>query len=95
LDDLVSTVRFPRIDLLKLDVQGAEHLVLAGAPETLRRTRLIWTEVSFVRLYDGSCLFHELHGQLRKSGFALAELEGGFRSPTKELLQADALFTRA
>ena len=95
LDDLVSPATFPKIDLLKLDVQGAEHLVIKGAPETLRRTRMIWTEVSFVRLYEGSSLFHEIHAQLRESGFALAELEQGFRSPSGEVLQADALFIRA
>ena len=94
LDDLVSSVRFPRIELLKLDVQGAEHLVIEGAPKTLLRTQMIWTEVSFVQLYEQSCLFHEVHARLREKGFALAELEGGFRSPTNELLQADALFTR-
>jgi len=94
LDDLVSTEVFHSIDLLKLDVQGAEHLVIQGSPETLRRTRMVWTEVSFVRLYEESSLFHEIHSQLREKGFALTELEPGFRSPTGEMLQADALFIR-
>ena len=94
LDDLVSTETFPRIDLLKLDVQGAEHLVIKGAPESLRRTNMVWTEVSFVRLYEDSSLFHEIHALLREKGFALVEFEQGFRSPTGEVLQADALFIR-
>lgn len=94
LDDLVSPKIYAQIDLLKLDVQGAEHLVLRGAESTLRRTSMVWTEVSFVPLYEGSVLFHEIHQQLRGNGFALAELEPGFRSAAGELLQGNALFLR-
>ena len=38
-------------------------------------------------------MVHEIHSQLREKGFALAELEPGFRNPTGEL-QADVLFVR-
>jgi FkbM family methyltransferase len=37
LDALVAARGLPRIDLIKIDVQGAEPLVLAGARETLAR----------------------------------------------------------
>lgn len=94
LDALVTQEKFPRIDLLKLDVQGAEHLVVRGGRESLKRTRMLWTEVSFVALYQGACLFHELHAQLAAQNFLLAELEAGFRGPDGELLQADALFLK-
>ena len=94
LDSLVSSERLPQIDLLKLDVQGAERLVVRGAHETLKRTQMVWTEVSFVALYDGACLFHEIHADLNALGFQLAELEAGFRSLQGELVQADALFLK-
>jgi FkbM family methyltransferase len=94
LDAVVSKQKFPTIDLLKLDVQGAEHLVLRGGHESLKRTRLLWTEVSFLALYEGACLFDELHAELTQLGFRLTELEGGFRGPDGELLQADALYIR-
>lgn len=38
-DDLVRSARLPRIDLLKVDVEGHEPEVLAGLAETLRRDR--------------------------------------------------------
>jgi FkbM family methyltransferase len=93
LDDVVDAAGFEgQIDLLKIDTQGAELHVLRGAPSTLRKVRLIWIEVSFVALYEGSALFAEVHGYLRNNGFRLYSLQEGFRGDGGELLQADALF---
>jgi 2-O-methyltransferase len=41
------------VDLLWLDVQGAEGDVIAGARETLARTRYLYTEACDVELYEG------------------------------------------
>jgi FkbM family methyltransferase len=94
LDHLVDRELFPQVDLMKVDVQGAEHLVIRGAKETLKRTRLIWTEVSFKQLYENSCLFSDVYQLLDDSGFLLLEVEDAFRSPVGEIVQADVLFGR-
>jgi FkbM family methyltransferase len=88
------TANLDRIDLLKIDVQGAEHLVLQGGAAALRKTHLVWTEVSFKPLYDGSSVFSEIYAALNEAGFQLLDLTPGFRSATGELVQADALFQR-
>lgn len=80
------------IDILKIDVQGYEDKVLLGATETLRKTKFIWIEVSFKALYDGTCLFNDIHTILSKSNFILLEISDGHRSPEKELLQANCLY---
>ena len=54
LDKLCKLHKFDGfVDLLKIDVQGAENLVINGASETLRRTGLIWMEMSLQPLYEG------------------------------------------
>lgn len=35
----IDSLKLPRVDAIKIDVERAEHLVLAGAHETLRRCR--------------------------------------------------------
>jgi FkbM family methyltransferase len=82
------------VDLLKIDVQGAELLALRGAEQTLPRVRMIYTEVSFTPLYEGSCVFQEIYDFLRAHGFRLLSLREGFRGKDEELLQGDALFGR-
>jgi FkbM family methyltransferase len=94
LDDIAAASRLEWIDLLKLDVQGFEDRILRGGRQALARTALIWTEVSFVPLYENSCAFPDLHQFLREAGFSLIDLEEAFRAPDGELLQADALYRR-
>ena len=94
LDEVVEEADLGTVDLLKLDVQGAEHLVLAGARKTLQKTSLIWTEVSFKPLYEDSSTFAEIYSLMTNSGFKLFEVVPGFRAPDGELLQSDALFVR-
>jgi FkbM family methyltransferase len=94
LDDIADEARIDRLDLLKIDTQGSELEVIAGARELLTETAAIWIEVSFVPLYEGSCLFHEVHDALHGAGFRLFELRPGWRTPSGALTQADAMFLR-
>jgi len=81
------------VDLLKIDVQGAENLVLAGASETLLRTGLIWIELSLQPLYEGSVTIEGMIALCREHGFILRSLENSFWASDGELLQVDALFS--
>ena len=94
LDDVVEEWDCNTIDLLKIDVQGAEHLVILGGHKTLQKTSLIWTEVSFKPLYENSSTFAEVYSLITQAGFKLFEVVPGFRAPDGELLQSDALFVK-
>jgi FkbM family methyltransferase len=92
LDDLCEDEKIDRIDLLKVDVQGAEKLLLAGALKTLRRTRYLQIEVLFVEHYHGCALFPELDAICRTAGFELIWLGDFSHDPRGRLLQADAVY---
>ncbi|MGY8684409.1 FkbM family methyltransferase [Bradyrhizobium sp. UFLA05-153] len=53
LDDWSSEANVNKIDLIWMDVQGAEADVIAGGGRTLSNTRFIYTEYSDRELYEG------------------------------------------
>lgn len=63
------------IDVLKLDVQGAERDVLQGARERLDDQVLaVIAEASFVELYQDQGMFADLDIELRRHGFQLFDI---------------------
>lgn len=80
---------------LKLDVQGFEAQVLAGAEEILSRAAGLRLEFSLLPLYEGSASAECLLERVRSLGFECWDMEGGFRDPRNyRLLQFDAVFFR-
>lgn len=58
-------------DLVKLDTQGSEFEILAGAAAALRSDVVaVVTEVSFCEVYEGQKLFSDLDLLLREAGFS-------------------------
>lgn len=60
-----------RLDLLKIDAQGAECDVIAGAQAKLGSAVMVIAEMRFYRLYDGEPMLHEMDRMLREQGFVL------------------------
>jgi FkbM family methyltransferase len=80
---------------LKLDVQGHELPVLAGAQSFLSSCQVIQVELSFSELYGDQTDWLDIAGFIIQRGFRLQHLEPGFEDPSTGILQqADALFVR-
>jgi FkbM family methyltransferase len=94
LDTLVARERLPAPDLIKIDVQGAELEVLAGASETLRHAGALIVEVSFVDYNKGGPLAAEVIAAIDRLGFKCADLCEVHRSAQDFVLQLDLLFVR-
>jgi FkbM family methyltransferase len=92
LDNVVHDAGIKIVDLLKLDVQGAELMVLQGAKNILMQTQMVWIEVSFKPLYENSCTFFDIYSLFLSSNFKFMGMEPIFYAPDGELLQSDALF---
>lgn len=71
LDAQLSATEIPTRSLLKLDVQGGELVVLKGSIGVLDRFAYVLAELSFVELYQGQPLAHEVFSFLGDFGFVL------------------------
>jgi FkbM family methyltransferase len=94
LDTLVARETLPAPDLVKIDVQGVELEVLAGAPETLRGAAALIVEVSFVDYNKGGPLAAQVIAAVDRLGFRCADLCEVHRSAQNFVLQLDLLFVR-
>lgn len=92
------------VDFLKIDVQGAELMVLQGAEDVLKRCIAVQVEVSFVPLYEGQPALAQIDWHLRQRGFIphgfsgiktwpLAGYDDKDQAPT-QLLEADMIYVR-
>lgn len=80
---------------LKVDTQGHERDVLAGAAAVLPRIDTVELEMSPVGLYEGEALFTEMFDWLVARGFACVHLQPGLYDPADErLLSLDGTFRR-
>ena len=81
--------------LLKLDVQGAELDVLAGASRVLEATEFVVMEVSFLEYNKGAPDFRRTIDAMADLGFVALDLIESNRDPRGWLKQADMIFVRA
>jgi FkbM family methyltransferase len=79
IDEFCSEHDIASIDLLKIDTQGYELEVLAGARRLLQSVPFIYAEVTFVRYYEQQPLFQDVYQFLYERGYRLVALyESGF-----------------
>jgi FkbM family methyltransferase len=96
LDDVVpGFVAGARRVLLKIDTQGYEDRVLAGATALLSEVAALQAELSLVPLYEGQLLFDALRAYIEGLGFRLFAIFPGFvHEHTGQTLQIDGFFVR-
>lgn len=104
LDDVAA---LPRLDMVKMDIQGAELTVLQHGAETLRDCVAIQVEVSYICLYEGQPSFGDVDVWMRARGFvphcfldikrwsiAPTVRTNDFRVPVNQLLESDIVYIR-
>ncbi|MBL8703291.1 MAG: FkbM family methyltransferase [Rhodospirillales bacterium] len=104
LDDVPETAG---VDLIKIDIQGAELMALSNAPQRLASALVVQTEVEFVPMYKDQPLYGDIERLLRGHGFLLHRFEpltsrvvkpmllgGNIRAGFNQVLWTDAIFVR-
>ena len=79
---------------IKVDTQGYEKSVMAGAGAVIDKVAAVQLELSFVELYEGQELFDEGVATMREHGLELWTLDPGISDAEGRLLQCDGVFVR-
>lgn len=72
LDSVLAEMSGATPDFVKIDVQGAERMVLEGLGEEVTRVLAVEVETRLLRFYRGEALFADLYRYLIARGFGLA-----------------------
>ena len=76
----------PKVDIIWMDLQGAELLALKGLGEKLKTVKYVYTEVSHKEMYSGQVMFKELNDFMSANGFAIAN------NPSFDNWQEDVIY---
>ena len=93
LDAYLSDKVLQRPALLKIDVQGAERLVVEYGRKSLKEIDYVVMEVSFESMYEDAPLFMEMVGIMKELDFTFLKPVGFIKGlDGMQIIQADILF---
>lgn len=97
IDQIVEAENIKRIDILKMDVQGAEYQVMAGAKKTIEKGMigLIYTEIITIPTYENQQELDEALKMFREYGFELYNIYNSGHTEDGRLQYIDAIFVSA
>lgn len=95
-DEFVATRPVARPDVVKLDVEGAEGLVLEGAGDAFRNSRAIYVEIHHGNAYGTSTTDfgytpEEVRGLLRERGYRLETVVKDGNQEIQKAVRADVV----
>jgi FkbM family methyltransferase len=94
LDDYCREAAINRVNVLKLDIQGAELLALRGAERLLSKgaVDLVYTELLFHPHYQGQAFFFEIAQYLHQHRYTPHGFYNFATNASGRMWQADAIF---
>ena len=88
LDTVLQNMGIEKVDIIWMDLQGAELLALKGLGKYLENVDFIHTEVSYKPIYENQVMSNELESFIIKAGF----VEIGYTDRNQNLWQTDIIF---
>jgi len=71
LDTIMNEHNIPCVDIIWMDLQGAELLALKGLGNKLSSVEYVYTEVSHKEMYTGQVMYKELNDYMIKNNFSI------------------------
>jgi FkbM family methyltransferase len=80
------------IDLIKMDTQGSEYDIISGGTDTLKRTRYLFIEVSFMHYNQNAPLADVVHSKLKELGYKVEDILCYDKLTDGSIFQMDVLY---
>lgn len=93
LEEMITKSQIESPALLKIDVQGYESQTIEGCLSLLPFISFIFIECSFIPLYSGQALAHEIISMLTKNSFILRGVYNVTEDKFGQPIQADFFFS--
>jgi FkbM family methyltransferase len=71
LDSIIDKYGISKVDIIWMDIQGAELLALKGMGNNLQNVKYIHTEISHKEIYSGQVMFDELNNFMLTNNFVI------------------------
>ncbi|MES2273319.1 MAG: FkbM family methyltransferase [Chlamydiota bacterium] len=81
-------------NLVKIDVQGAEKLIIQGSPQIITHAEVVILETKILEYNKKAPLIHELMEQMANLGYSMLDILECHYLPTGELNEMDVLFAK-
>lgn len=94
LDLLVQEHQLPLPDFIKMDVQGAEKLVIQGGVATVCHAQAVLLEIAILEYNKNAPLLFEMMSLMDALGFMALDFLELHYLPTQELIEVDVLFVK-
>lgn len=94
LDKLVRDKQLPLPDFIKMDVQGAEKLVIEGGIQAVCHAQAVLLEIGILEYNKNAPLLLEMMNLMDQIGFMALDFLELHYLPTQELIEVDVLFVK-
>jgi FkbM family methyltransferase len=94
LSSVVQKHQLPPPDLIKLDVQGAEKLIIEGSQQLMCLAEMMVIETKILEYNHQAPLMHELVTFMNRLGYQVLDVLELHYLPTGELCEVDFLFVK-
>lgn len=94
LKKVVSDNKLPLPNLIKMDVQGAEKLIIQGSPEIIKHAEVVILETKILEYNKDAALISEIMNLMDGLGYRMLDILEFHYLPSGELNELDILFVK-